>query len=220
MTDGSDIAQLIHLGEMGNPGIPPGFTNPEVAWRKVVCGPELWDRLGRTLSESDLRNLIRGLVLLSQATRRHGGSVSPVIALYFAYVERFPERELPLTRWIIQHRINAYEPYGSAAYSDATSLADFYVTRSRRQERARRNEEAERLRSHERHLQKRQREAVAATERLPNAVRRGDLKAVEALLQKGADWRAASDRCGGLLALARKEGRTSVEALLIARGIM
>ncbi len=58
------------------------------------------------------------------------------------------------------------------------------------------------------------RERVAATKNLWNAVRRGDSKAVEALLQKGADWRSVVEEKGSLMELAKLKVNLSLIELL------
>ena len=64
------------------------------------------------------------------------------------------------------------------------------------------------------HRAKVSRDAVNATQRLPNAVRRGDAAAVEALLKKGADCAAVASTTGSLVKLAEDNGRQQVATLL------
>ena len=66
----------------------------------------------------------------------------------------------------------------------------------------------------EAHEAKLARDAVNATQRLPNAVRRGDVAAVEVLLKKGADWGTVVSTSGSLVKLAEDNGRQNVAQLL------
>lgn len=63
------------------------------------------------------------------------------------------------------------------------------------------------------------RDAANATQRLPNAVRRGDVAAVEVLLRKGADWGTVVGTCGSLVKLAEDNGRLKVAQLLRGKQI-
>jgi hypothetical protein len=66
----------------------------------------------------------------------------------------------------------------------------------------------------------RQRKAQKATLRLADAVRRGDLEGVTALLVKGADPSEAAIIAGvSMTELAAAEGRSEVLAFLVSQGI-
>ncbi|GAO37340.1 hypothetical protein SCT_2761 [Sulfuricella sp. T08] len=70
---------------------------------------------------------------------------------------------------------------------------------------------AERVqRDYERQLQDRERVATAATAKLYNAVRRGDIKAVQALLSKGADAGSLTPEGASLLSFAESRGHAAV----------
>ena len=164
-------------------------------------------------SESDVRHLLRALVLYSS---RSWNSVSPVNPIYLLYVARYPAYEAELTAWIVEHRVNIYDPFGTVMHSESTSYSEFRAARSAQKVRAT-NSEAE---SQRRHEDKLARLAAKATKDLPNAVRRGDLKAVEALLAKGADPVKASVVSGSLRLVAEENGHESIVVLLAKHGII
>ena len=187
--------------------------------RAIPLSPRRHYELAMGLPEGELAALIRGVILVSQALRSTYGSGSPVIALYKAYRERFPESEPTLTRWIIEYRSNEYEPFGTVVNNSARSWEAF-LTRTEADRMAAANEAALRLaRDETARAERRAGEAVKATERLRNAVRRGDTAAVAALLTKGADWRRVVQEHGSLIAYAQECGRTDVVGVLQAHGV-
>ena len=211
------VGALIALGRTGAPGVPDCLADEQTAWSCLVRGKEVWLRVAKVLSEDELRHLIHGLVLYSRARERGiGGSVSPVIGLYLNYIARFPEQEPALTGWVVDNRVNDYEPFGSVYHEGARTYAEFLERRECRQ----REHEARLLqRQQEAARLKQMRDAQKATPNLANAVRRGDLKAVMALLAKGADPAVAIADGGSLVALAEANGRAEVAAFLRSKGI-
>ncbi len=101
-------------------------------------------------------------------------------------------------------------------HNESTSYREFRAARSAQKVRATISE-GENQRRHEEKLA---RLAAKATEDLPNAVRRGDLKAVEALLAKGADPIKASVVSGSLRLVAEENGHESMVVLLAKHGIV
>lgn len=207
------LADLVALGEQGTPGIPSSLQDSPRESLIHQWGFETWKQLAKSLSEPHLRNLIRGLVLYSRAKNRSlGGSVSPVIDLYADYVERFPEGEPALTGWVVDNRINPYEPFGTIAHREARSQTEFSLLSEKRakvaQQKQADDQEARRVR-----------ESTKATQRLANAVRRGDLKAIKVLLEKGADPKKALGHPRSLQQLAAENQRLAVLEFLRERGI-
>ena len=170
--------------------------------------------LAELLSEAELRHLIRALVKFSVVAgpSRSGGSASPVSPLYREYAARYPDLEPELTSWVVENRVTRYDPFGTVVFADATSLEQHNRWRRERQEEGTRNEER-------RVAAARSQQATKATERLPNAVRRGDVKAVEAMLEKGAEPKVASLEVGHLQDLARQHGRDAMLDYLKSKGI-
>lgn len=174
-------------------------------------------RLGNTLGEADLRHLIRGLVRYPSmaGAQFSGGSASPVIPLYTEFVARYPHSEPELTTWIVRNRVNDYEPFGTIMNAGALSLQEHNRLRQKRWEQAKINLQAQQ------DIADRSREKAAqeATDRLPNAVRRGDIKALKAMLEKRADPQAASEKVGSLRALAKEFEREDMAQFLSSKGI-
>lgn len=215
------VAALISLGCNGVPDIPECLSDEDVAWDALVrTDRDHWRKLAKTIPEYELRHLIQGIVLYSQARRRGvGGSASPVIVLYHSYVERFPAQEPTLTGWIVNNRVNDFDPFGRVCSRAVRTYAEFleFVRCSELEAEARekaRVDEIAKLKQ-----QRQVRDAVKATSNLANAVRRGDLQAVTALLGKGADPTTAFAEGGSLVALAEASGRVEVAAYLRSQGI-
>ena len=209
------IDALIAVGHRNEPIVPRCLEDRQTAWYKIRAGTP-WRTVAKSLPESHLFNLIRGFVLYGQAGGWLGGSGSPVITLYREYIVRFPEKEPALTEWIVDNRTNDYEPFGTVFDEGARTYSDFIERRRKRLE----WEEARwRQRREEERTQKFLREKEKATARLANAVRRGDLKAVEALLAKGADPAKAMPRGNSLVHLALEHGRHEMAEYLRSRAI-
>lgn len=203
------------LGRSGREYVPESLLDEEVAWRFLVGGCH-WSRAADERSVEQIADLIRGLVLYCRASRRQiGGSVSPVIALYRALVRRTPVWEPEFTSWIVDHTTNQHEPFGTSVVS-GRSYAE-YRQNSHIRETQRVEAEAERLKSER--AGRREREGKLATERLANAVRRGDLLAVQAMMSKGADVTAALPDRGSLVAHATAHGRTAMAEFLGSIGV-
>jgi hypothetical protein len=213
------VDDLIRIGESGNPEVPSSVANQEAAWRQLMCGHDPWSKTGSDLPEPKLQALIRGLVLFSQASGWSGGSVSPVISLYAVYVERFPLSEPSLTRWVVANRRNDYEPFGTIRHGNAGTLEELREHQRAKSVQRASNLQREELRSEEAAQLRRLRESKDATHNLFNAVWRGDLGAVTALLGKGADWKKVVDASGSLIALAEASGKADVAAFLRSKGI-
>jgi len=209
------IHALIEVGEAGVAAIPAVLADSDSAWRQLMCGDEPWLRTAECLDEFRLRALIRGLVLFGQASGWSGGSVSPVLPLYRAYIARFPGEEPAMTGWIVFNRVNDHEPFGTPAHGGARTLAEYGDYLLERQ----REIQAEEDLKQEAHRMRLRRDADSATQNFANAVRRGDTLAVEALLAKGADWRRVTSASGSLVAIAEANNKPGMAAFLLSRGI-
>lgn len=209
---------FIAIGRADDGDPPPGFPNAAAVFRLAVGCPGFWQASGQQCSEEDLRLLIRGMVLFSRLGHEHslGGSVSPVIGLFHAYAFRFPEREPELASWVVRNRTNPYEPYGSTHCNEAPSLLLHGVQRLARSLAVQRRVAQEQGRAHAVRLS---RDAEHATVHLPNAIRRGDVRAVTALLDRGAQPHRALCGGGSLVDWAMRNGRVRVAELLRQRGV-
>lgn len=213
MFTADDIRQLIAYGASESTHVPEQFMDGTATWRKLMCGDRPWIELAKSLGAIDLASLIKGLVLLGAGPLRGAGSVSPAIPVYRVFRERFPAEEPDLTSWIVDHRSNPAEPFGTGKLNDARSYESFVLTRAL-------HEAAIDARMAEQQRIAAARRAEHATTKLPDAIRRGDASAVEALLAKGADAMAAAAMAGMPLSeLAAKQGRSAVLILLRERGV-
>lgn len=209
----ADVEALVLMGVAESGVVPAEFRNQRATWDRLMCGDDPWRQLARTLSESDLRNLIKGLVLLVREPLNGAGSVSPVIPLFECYRTRFESEERALGTWIVANRVNPAEPFGSGKFPAARTLSEYQAARVSH------GAEMDRLQG-EAQEEARERRAQKATLGLADAVRRGDLRAVAALLAKGADPSEAAVIAGvSMTELATAEGRSEVLAFLVSQGI-
>jgi ankyrin repeat protein len=137
-----------------------------------------------------------------------------VILLFGAFARRFSNGEPSLTTWIVAHRVNPYEPFGTMACNHAKSIAEHVARVAARRATARENVLLEESRQRDAAAHRRER----ATSQLAAAVKRGDRSAVEALLAHGADPARAAGGAS-LLELALDNGRDKVAEFLRERGI-
>jgi hypothetical protein len=204
-TDDDDKRQeLVNYHKRRRSGLPP----------IIALGRQAADALGELLSCEEMQHLIRALVIHSTLVglSKSGGSASPVAPLCRTFAQLHPQSEPELFAWVVENRINTYEPFGTTTFAGATSLAMHNELRRDRKEYVTAEDE-------KRQESRRVREAEKATERLPNAVRRGDLSAVEALLKRGADILVASSKVGSLCQLARDNDRDAMVEYLIEKQI-
>ncbi len=154
--------------------------------------PETWYQIADTLSENKIVALIKALTLLEQYPSFKAGSVAPAIWLF----RRLPDANgrVELINWILNHTENDYLPFGSSNHG-AKSLDDYHHRCEQISERSKARNKAER----ERQRKAKVRKANEASQRLFGAIRRKDVKAVEALIARGADCHAVDE--SGLTAL-------------------
>ena len=205
---------LIQLGQSREERLPPSLVEKAVAFSDLA-----WRRLAEGLPTEEIADLIRGLILYCRASGHQiGGSASPVILLYRILVDRAPSWEPKLTKWIVEHRTNPYEPFGTLNDGGATTHAEFVEWQQARAQRARANEAAELERQAGARKLRTERERIEATQRIAGAVGRGDLSAVRALVAKGADLKKALPEGESLVTHAEQNGRSSVAEYLRSLG--
>lgn len=143
---------------------------------------------GSSIGWDDRFAFIKGLALLED---RHGfrGSVTSLSLL----LDRYSDQDRPLLKWVLENT-NAYSYY---AYG-ARSLEEFDEIIRRHAAIAAEGIRRDQLRQQE----SKKRIARQATEKLFNAVRRGDFKAVQSLLTKGADPSVSAPDGSSLIELA------------------
>lgn len=214
------ITVLTELGTTEAGQLPDALVGGEPIFRRLLTHESRLDQFVREATASELAALIRGIVWYGRLGGDTGGSVSPVIRLFAIFRSRFSREESDtLSRWVVAHRANPYEPYGSAMYGTYDTADAYDAARSARRARAAHNSAREALRQRESAALMREHDAELATARLRGAVERGDLAAVEALLARGARWQRVVADHGSLQALARAHGRDTMLQLLAYRGI-
>lgn len=209
------IDSLIALGRAGVPGTVPGIRNAHEAFDEIV-GRWTWSKSTAGRTPEDVAALIKGIVLLSRGVGGFlGGSGSPVIGLCWELRRRDPVLGNAVSEWVLANRTNEYEPFGSRVSLSVRTLADYadwlVAREARRQARRAALDSAIDV--------ARDRRAAAATSNLANAVRRGDVLAIRALLAQGARPAEAVPGGGSLQALAASHGRQRALALLRELGI-
>ncbi len=148
------------------------------------------------LSQDERVAYIKGLALLED---RHGfrGSATSLWPL----LDRFSDEDRPLLKWVLENT-NAYAYY---AYGTRT-LEEFDEINRRHAAIAAEGIRRDQLRQQE----DKKRIAKRATEKLFNAVRRGDFKAVQSLLAKGADPSVSAPDGLNLVELAYSKGLSEI----------
>ena len=125
MTAGQVLRELMEFGRTGQATVPSVLADPQAAHDAFRREDMSWLTVAKALDADEFENLIRGLVLYGRWPHRSlGPALSPVVSLYFLFELEFPEREPPLTQWIIAHRVNPYEPFGERCEEGVTSHAD------------------------------------------------------------------------------------------------
>lgn len=204
--------------EMGRDGVEPSpsrLGDSGRVTRRLLCGNSPWRSLAGSLADEDLRDLIRGMVRYSRAIGSGiGGSVSPVIVLYRELVARSPEWEPEFTSWVVRHRMNPWEPFGTRNDGHATTLRAFKSHGATCAEANARRHEAGLERQAADQAAKRERDRKESTERIAAAIRRGDRDAVVALLKKNPDLKAALPHGGSLVDLAVAHEKPEIAAIL------
>jgi hypothetical protein len=214
-TDNGLLSELIDLGANRTDAMPPQLAAEESALRRVL---DLSGRLlpaVECLAPEQLERLIRGVVRYGQLGRQTGGSVSPVIRLFAMYRACAAKADVDLlSAWIVENRNNPFEPYGSAVYGGARTADEYGHQQKNRRARAEQNMAREQLRQQQAGSLKAQIRADRATAQLRRTVERGDLRAVEALLNAQADWRRVVAAGGPLRPDAEARGHDDVVRLL------
>jgi len=168
--------------------------------------PNFWIDIGATLSAKEIIALIKALTVAERdVPAMKAGSVSPVIWLYRHIRQRFPGEYTELEEWILKETDNDYLPWDTSNHG-ARSLEEF---RRFSIEMAQRREERQRA-EEQRHLEAQKRKAQKATHDLVGAIKRGDIKAIIALRNRGANVDATDERGKSFLQLAHETGDAKV----------
>jgi len=179
------IQKLIEIGMCED--ILNAITNAnlqEEDGRIMRYGPIFWREKAKYYSKDELIALIKCLTIIEYSGKKgwDSGSVSPVIYLFEHLIKVEPDLEILLGNWILSHTKNPYLPYGWWNWN-ANSIDEYhsrvaghvaYVERCHAEEEERKN-------------QAKIRKAEKATKNLAAAIKRGDFKAIKALIETGAD---------------------------------
>lgn len=196
------LERLADVGEYGS--LDEFFRNEDMTSTELLCLCSDRKRNQFRMHASRLSSE-RQLALVKALTRVEVGlgglgSVSCVAKL----VDADSKEGRQMLDWVLRHYPNYY--YGMGARSIA-EYDESIRLRAARRERARKLEQ-------ERQAAAQSRKADEATQKLFNAVRRGDLKAVEALLVQRADPNQPTPCGQSLDSYARQEGKQEIAELL------
>ena len=152
----------------------------------MIQGWQFWYPIAEKLSQNNLMALIKSLTMAESLLEGwQGGSVSAVIWLFNKYAPLSPVDRDDLADWILRHTENYYVPFSNYG---AKTLNEYYKLRSEHLNAKRETQIKEELR----HQDAVKRYTIKATEDIFPAIARGDVKAVKALIQKGADLDACN----------------------------
>lgn len=173
--------------------------------------PQFDDSVIEPLSDAELEALIRAITIAERDVPLFsGGSASGVISLFRCLAQRKRRRPDDLADWVLANTTNSYAPFGVYNRGGARSIAawDAHVQL-----------QAERLLEKLRHDQELHRlslegKAEKTTKDLFSAIRRKDIKAVQALSLRGAQFNVPGTEGMTALAYARSFGRTPIFELL------
>lgn len=147
-----------------------------VLWKK-------WDRVIEGWDPARVAALIKGLTYFEKFYGRGFGSVPPVANVFRIYAAMVDTKlRDDLAEWVLANTVNEYSPYGTNNHG-ARSLAELREREEARFARKQATAVSEQARFENARIQK----SLKANEKLPNALRRKDSKAVAALIAKGAD---------------------------------
>lgn len=159
----------------------------EITCKRPVDFLNFQQQAWHALSSEDLQSLIKGFITWGRLSGKGtGGSISPVSTMYKHYVNLDPSGEKPLSDWIQHHRTNEYDPFGELIYQDARSIADCRLIDAERARTSARKANQHKVKMEIEQRETYERQLYKSSKSLPQAIQRKDLKAVEAIIQKGA----------------------------------
>lgn len=155
---------------------------PELTGKFMRKDPNFWNSLTDSLTDAELEALVRAITVAERDYPAFGGGSVSGLIWAFRRLQHRKHNELDsLADWILARTNNDWAPFGCSNLG-ARSLAQFHEFQRRTTA-----AKAERARiENERHSDATTRKAVKATHDIFAAIRRNDIKAVEALLLRGA----------------------------------
>ena len=175
------VPLLVELGRTADPSVIGDAPLPNSWDFGVLC--KQWDRVVGGWEAAQVADLIKGLTYFERMFDRGFGSVPPVANLFHIYAAMVDAVERNrFADWVLANTVNDYSPFGTHN-NGARSLGELAKKEDARFARKQATAAREQARINEARGQR----SIQATQRLPNALRRKDAKAVAALLAKGAD---------------------------------
>ena len=175
------VPLLVELGRKAERSVLAEALLPN-AWDFGVLWKQ-WDRVVGGWKSSEVADLIKGLTYFESMFDRGFGSVPPVANLFRIYSSMVDETERDqFADWILRNTVNDYTPFGTNNYG-TRNLKDLQQRQAELLAQKQAVADSEKARFDD----SRRRKIIQATEQLPNALRRRDIKAVVALIAKGAD---------------------------------
>jgi len=174
------LLTLVEVGKHdGNfePGKLPSAHAYGLFWHK-------WEETLATWTLDEIFFLIKGFVYFERMSDSNGfGSVPPVPQIFSLYSSKVDQISADtLANWILANTVNEYCPFGTNNHG-AKSLIHLEQINHLKAT----NKQAIQIREIEREKSAKLSRAHEATIRLPRAIERNDVKAVTALMLKGAD---------------------------------
>jgi len=199
------VPLLVELGRTADRSVIGDAQLPN-SWDFGVLWKQ-WDRVVDGWEAAQVADLIKGLTYFERMFDRQFGSVPPVANLFRIYASMVDSNERDrFADWVLRNTVNDYTPYGTSNHG-ARSLEEL----DRKEDARFARKQASAAREQARFEDARSQKSMQATERLPNALRRRDAKAVAALIAKGADADAVGPSGQSARAIAQDLG---VEAWL------
>ncbi len=188
--------------------------NPRSYWSRGFL--ELVERCEERI---DAEQMLEGIKLCLRLEEVAGfGSTTMCHRLAPIFFDRYPSRDSELFVWIHDNIRNPYARFDRNGVV-ASSYAEWCI--KERRQRAKHKQYLDQI-EHDHQIRRElraMREAENATKQLFKCVRRGDVRAVEAMLAKGADFGSVVSEHGSLQAVAIENGREAVLHYLIERGV-
>ncbi len=204
------VPLLVELGRTADRSVIGDAEFPN-SWDFGVLWKQ-WDRVVDGWEAAQVADLIKGLTYFERMFDRSFGSVPPVANLFHIYASMVDANEQDrFADWVLRNTVNDYTPYGTSNHG-ARSLEELERKQDERFSRKRATAASEQARFEDARSQR----SEQATERLPNALRRKDAKAVAALIAKGANLDAVGPSGKSAREIARDLG---VEAWLTVDAI-
>ena len=181
--------------------------------------PPYWHRVSATLSTPELIALIKAMSVAEGITDNFGGgSTTPGIWLFRQLVARTGEPNDELADWVLSHTNSRYLPWGSNNWG-ARSVKE-YRMRVQQHEEKKTRKKNERIAAEEQARAAKQLAiARAATNNIWRAIARDDIKAVDALIAKGADLKVINGDGMSPLEYATLLGKTEICMLLKSKQV-